>query len=291
MRFNHLKDLEPRFPGFSARAVLLGEPRVLHRSVTKLLASMLVFQDLWPASPVGPLMSRIGHHIVTDPAATAHGLRALSRALASDLGLQLDPLSLTPDCAFLRCAPLVIDSRVEALATIFGAEGAAALLRADIGVLGVESRALDEAVGVLREVFSCAGHSRVKAHHVGTPEGAAVAAADRAYVTSLAVAWPGVLALPGRLGEAGVAKLLAEVRAAGGARYRAGGGRRAVLLADVLARPEMLQTAAEAPGELRRVVAAVVEALGPAEAEKAGKAGAEEGEDDVEEEAVEGRKD
>ncbi len=107
-------------------------------------------------------------------------------------------------------------------------------------------------------------------HHVGTPEGAAAAAADRAYVTELALRWPGVLRLPGELGGAeGVARALRRVREAPGRAARAealrGGagaeagweawraavavykGRegRARLLAEVLEAPELLRAAAE----------------------------------------------
>ncbi|GFR50761.1 hypothetical protein Agub_g13029, partial [Astrephomene gubernaculifera] len=212
-RYMHIKDLEPRFPGFNARTAVLGEPRLLLHSASKLMRAMLVFQDHWTASAVGPLMGRIGEFIVRDPAGVGARLHVLSRALSYDVGTTLDPRQLTPGSAFLTCSPYEVEARVSAVATIFGREGASRLLAADIDVLCFAPRQLDEAVLALREVFAAAGHGVPREHHAGTPEGRAAAAADRAYVTELAVAWPGLLALPGRVGEAGVAQLVAAVRA------------------------------------------------------------------------------
>ncbi|KAG2432037.1 hypothetical protein HYH02_013107 [Chlamydomonas schloesseri] len=248
-RYMHIKDLEPRFPGFDARSAVLGEPRLLRHAADKVMRAMLVFQDHWPSHPVGPLMGRIGCPVIRDPAGVGHRLYALSRALKTDLHYELDPHRLTPASeAFLGSgvSPFELEARVSALVTIFGREGAGRLLDADLDVLGYAPRDLDRAVLALREVLSAAGDRGYGRHSLGTAEGAAAAAADRAYVTDLAVAWPGVLALPGRLGgEDGVARLLARVRRAGGARYRGAAGRRALLL-EVLERPELLQAAAAA---------------------------------------------
>ncbi|PNW83032.1 hypothetical protein CHLRE_06g303850v5 [Chlamydomonas reinhardtii] len=248
-RFMHIKDLEPRFPGFDARAAVLGEPRLLRHAADKVMRAMLVFQDHWPSHPVGPLMGRIGCPVIRDPAGVGHRLYALTRALKTDLHYELDPHRLTPESeGFLASgvSPFELEARVSALVTIFGREGAGRLLDVSLDVLTYAPRDLDRAVLALREVFSAAGDRGYGRHSLSTPEGAAAAAADRGYVTDLAVAWPGVLALPGRLGGAdGVARLLARVRRAGGARYRGAVGRRA-LLSEVLERPELLQAAAEA---------------------------------------------
>ncbi|GLC48880.1 hypothetical protein PLESTB_000158500 [Pleodorina starrii] len=263
-RYMHIRDLEPRFPGFNARAAVLSEPRLLRHSASKLMRAMLVFQDLWSANPVGPLMGLIGRFIVADPVGSAHRLHALSRALRSELDVPLDARQLTPGSVFLseRVAPLELDARVAAIATIFGRDGGRRLLAADFDVLRFAPQELNSAVLALRAVFAARGYGKPREHHVGTAEGAAEAAADRAYVTELAVAWPGLLALTGRRGEAGVAALVEAVRQAGGERYGGESGRRS-LLADVAARPEMLRAAAagQEGKKLAQVVAEAVRGL------------------------------
>ncbi|GIM15458.1 hypothetical protein Vretimale_18233 [Volvox reticuliferus] len=247
MRYMHLHDLEPRFHGFNVRSAVLAEPRLLRHSASKLMRSMMVFQDLWSSHSVGPLMGHIGKFIVADPIGLAHRLHALSKALRAELDIALDPQRLTPGSVFLSAAPYELDARVDAVATIFGRQGGQRLLAADLDVLRYAPQDLNSAVLALRSVFAARGYGKPREHHVGTVEGAAEAAADRAYVTELVVAWPGVLALPGQLGEAGVAALVESLRVAGGERYLGKDGRSA-LLADVAARPELLREAAQAAG-------------------------------------------
>ncbi|KAG2496984.1 hypothetical protein HYH03_004990 [Edaphochlamys debaryana] len=257
-RYLHLKDLEPRFPGFSARDAVLGQPRLLRHSAAKLLKAMALFQDCWPSDPVGLLMPGMGEALLRDPVGVAHRLQALSRALRSELGVALRPReAFTPDraeasAAFLAAAPYELEARVAALVTLFGRGDAAALVERELGVLALPSQVVDGAVGALREVFAARGH-RVPVpadRHVGTPEGAAEAARDRAYVTALVVAWPGVLEAAAVLGEEGMARALALVRRAGMRSRREdldlrydGSGSRSRLLADVAARPELLEAA------------------------------------------------
>ncbi|GIL62543.1 hypothetical protein Vafri_16635, partial [Volvox africanus] len=193
MRYMHLHDLEPRFHGFHVRSAVLSEPRLLRHSASKLMRSMMVFQDLWSAHSVGPLMGNIGKFIVADPIGLAHRLHALSKALRGELDIALDPQRLTPGSVFLSAAPYELDARVAAIATIFGREGGQRLLATDMDVLRYAPHDLNSAVLALRSVFAARGYGKPREHHVGTTEGAAEAAADRAYVTELVVAWPGVL--------------------------------------------------------------------------------------------------
>ncbi|EFJ51538.1 hypothetical protein VOLCADRAFT_87665 [Volvox carteri f. nagariensis] len=248
-RYMHLRDLEPRFPGFIARSAVLSEPRLLRHSAAKLMRAMLVFQDLWSVRPVGPLMAHIGKFIVDDPVGLAHRIHALTRALRSELDVTLDPRRLTPGSVFLSAAPYELDARVAAVATIFGRQGGQRLLAADLNVLRYALQELNSAVLALRAVFAARGYGKPRTHHVGTAAGAAEAAADRAYVTELSLAFPGVLALPGLYGEEGVAALVEGLATAGGERYGGDAGR-AALLEDLAARPEVLRTAAEAAAEV-----------------------------------------
>lgn len=215
-------------------------------------------------------MPHIGAFMIADPLGLARRLQALSRALRSEVDMALDPHRLSPGSVFLNASPFELDARVTAVATIFGRQGALRLLTADMGVLRYAPQELNKTVMSLRSVFAARGYGKPQEQHVGTPEGAAEAVANRAYVTELTVAWPELLALPGRLEEAGVAGLLEMIKVVGRERYGGDEGR-AALLADVAARPQVLSVAEAAqqlpPRQAAEMLQRVLSPMSPAAAE------------------------
>lgn len=155
-RIAELRTLVPKFPGLDLHATLSREPAVLnHRSTAAAFQRHLtMFQDAYPKSSVGELLPSLGRFIIRNPRGLAEKLKMLDTAFPEKLKRPFPLLRLSSTCTFLSMKPEAIAEHLSAFVSIFGEEGAAAILvDGEIGVMSYAPTHVNALVQVLRQTF------------------------------------------------------------------------------------------------------------------------------------------